>query len=56
MIGIAAFAIGFIISGAVFMLGYSVGRKHERQGWSRWIDSKIPRLGGERPWFVGSGN
>lgn len=55
MIGIVTFVIGFALSSGLFLLGYHIGRNHERKGWARWLDVKIPRLSGERPWFASTG-
>lgn len=41
--------IGTIFGSGAVLLGYHVGRNHERQAWSDWLDVKIPRLQGQRP-------
>lgn len=41
--------IGAVFGSGIFLLGYHVGRTHERQGWVDWLDARIPRLRGQRP-------
>jgi hypothetical protein len=41
--------VGALLGGGSFLLGYHIGRNHERQGWVIWLDARIPRLKGQRP-------
>lgn len=49
MLILSSWLVGALLGSGIFLLGYHVGRNHERQGWTIWLDARIPRLKGQRP-------
>lgn len=49
MLALLSPVVGALFGSGIFLLGYHIGRNHERQGWAIWLDNKIPRLKGQRP-------
>lgn len=46
---IPAWAIGALLGSGIFLLGYHIGRMHERQRWQIWLRART-RQGGRVFW------